>query len=245
MIKKINTLWAVFRTYGISELWRLIYRKVFQVKIYTEFPVDITFESSERFMATIEHTPPQAREIVHPNEDKRNGFFGPIYDLGPELSSALHGLLREKRPNFVVETGVAAGKSTNLILNQLRINKIGHLVSFDVTKNVGELIELQNKFFWTLEVLPSINRKQYFKARLREYSKATVFLHDSDHSVAWQLFEIKHATTILTELAYLLVDDIQPSVASFLLSKYGKGNCYFFNESGQKKSLIVRTFANR
>jgi hypothetical protein len=242
MLKKIRTARSVFLTYGVSELLRLAYRKAFRAKIPSEFATEIRFESSDRFMATISEAPIHKIKNTHLLDDERLGFFGSIYDLGPELSQSLLGATKDKKPSLVIETGVAAGKSTNLILNQLRINGSGRLVSIDVTSNVGELIEQQNKFLWTLEVLPNFLRRQRFEALLNKYSKAEIFLHDSDHSVAWQLFEIKRATVLLSDLSYILVDDIQPEVANYLRSKFGEVNCFFFNELGMKKSLIVRTF---
>jgi hypothetical protein len=192
-------------------------------------------------MTTIAKNPSEAQEVFPLNSNSRTGFFGPIYDLGPELSESLLGVLMVTRPTLVIETGVAAGKSTNLILNQLRLSDYGRLVSIDVTINVGELVEPQNRILWDLEILPSLLRRQRFKSLLRKHSGAQIFLHDSDHSVEWQLFEIEKVTEVLSLVSYILVDDIQPAVASFLISKFGIANCFFFDELGRKKSLIVRT----
>jgi hypothetical protein len=240
-LKKFHTLKRVFLTYGVAEVIRLIYRKSFQTKDSSTFTEGILFESSTRFMTTFADNPSEAQEVFSLNNNSRSGFFGPIYDLGPELSASLLGVLMMTRPTLVIETGVAAGKSTNLILNQLRLNDQGRLVSIDVTINVGELVEPQNRFLWDLEVLPSLLRQHRFESLLRKHSAAQIFLHDSDHSVKWQLFEIKKVTEVLRRVSYILVDDIQPAVASFLISKFGIANCFFFDELGRKKSLVVRT----
>ena len=192
-------------------------------------------------MATIANCSSKATEAFSPNNSSRSGFFGPIYDLGPELSESLLGILTITRPTLVIETGVAAGKSTNLILNQLRLNNLGRLVSIDVTANVGELVQPENRFLWDLEVLPNFLRRKRFESLLRKNSNAQIFLHDSDHSVEWQLFEIKKVTERLNVVSYILVDDVQPAVASFLISRFGAASCFFFDELGRKKSLIVRT----
>jgi hypothetical protein len=241
LLKKFHTLRRVFLTYGVAEVIRLIYRKIFQTKESGTFAEGVFFESSTRFMTTIANNPSEAQEFFSLNNNSRTGFFGPIYDLGPELSESLVGVLMVTKPTLVIETGVAAGKSTNLILNQLRLSDQGRLVSIDVTINVGELVEPQNRFLWDLEVLPSLLRRHRFESLLRKHSDAQIFLHDSDHSVEWQLFEIKKVTEVLRHVSYILVDDIQPSVASFLISKFGIANCFFFDELGRKKSLIVRT----
>jgi hypothetical protein len=242
MLNKFHTVRSVLLTYGVGELFRLVCRKVFRVQVDTKFETGILFESADRFMATIQDSSVGTVQPKFRDDQTRVGFFGPIYDLGPELSRSLLGVLIEKKPSLVIETGVAAGKSTNLILNQLRLNRVGHLVSIDVTRNVGELIEKHNRILWTLEVLPDFARRLRFEAILRKYSKTQIFLHDSDHSVAWQLFEIKKVTERLSDLSYILVDDVQPAVADFLKSKFGSDNCFFFSELGKKKSLIVRSY---
>ena len=241
MLRKFHTFKRVFLTYGVAEVIRLIFRKIFQSKVGSTFTEGITFETSAHFMKTIAKNSSNKREVISLNSNPRSGFFGQIYDLGPELSESLLGVLIMTRPTLVIETGVAAGKSTNLILNQLRENNRGRLVSIDVTINVGELVEPQNKSIWDLEVLPNFLRRHRFESLLRTHSDAQIFLHDSDHSIEWQLFEIKKVTEILSRVSYILVDDIQPAVASFLISKFGVLNCFFFDELGRKKSLIVRT----
>lgn len=241
MLRKFHTFKRVFLTYGVAEVIRLIYRKIFQSKVGSTYTENITFETSARFMKTLAKNSSNEREVTSLNNNPRSGFFGPIYDLGPDLSESLLGVLMMTRPTLVIETGVAAGKSTNLILNQLRLNNRGRLVSIDVTINVGELVEPQNKSKWDLEVLPNFLRRHRFESLLRKHSDAQIFLHDSDHSVEWQLFEIKKVTEVLSRVSYILVDDIQPAVASFLISKFGVLNCFFFDELGSKKSLIVRT----
>ena len=145
----------------------------------------------------------------------RQGFFDSIYDLGPELSNVLNALIPAIKPSLFIETGVAAGKSSNVILNLLSENHEGRLLSFDVTEKVGELIDPKNLDLWDLFVLPEIRRKSHFVSKLQSSQEAELFLHDSDHSPKWQKFETEQAIRNLPNLRYILLDDSQGRVAKF------------------------------
>ena len=70
----------------------------------------------------------------------RESFFNSNYDLGEKLAFLSYSLIRIAKPRLVVETGVAAGISSTLILSALSKNNYGTLSSFDITNKVGELI---------------------------------------------------------------------------------------------------------
>lgn len=234
---KIRTLLKVHKVFGFTQLFRIFIEKFsFSKKSDIDFPDSILWQSLNLESEKLEFEAflPGSRVSV-----ERNGFFSEIYDLGSELGSFLIKYIRQNSPEQIVETGVAAGRSTALILAELSKYQNGILDSFDVTDNVGELVSSDLKVHWNLHVLPKIFRKKSFVSQLQNLSKAQLFLHDSDHKPGWQLFEISQVLNHLTSLHYLLVDDIQPEVASWLIEQFDSERLIFLNESGRKKSLIL------
>lgn len=240
MRQKISTFWAVYRTYGSTEIFRLIWRKIFSRPSFLEFDDKIDWISADNFLQKLQIADEHSLNSIITKDINREGFFDSIYDLGPELSKVLVGLISSRKPTLIIETGVAAGKSTNVILKALGSNGKGKLISVDVTSNVGELVEEDYRKQWTLNVLPNFGRKRAFRRILTNNPQADIFLHDSDHSSNWQKFEVIEALRHLPNVSFLLIDDIQPDVSNFLMSKYGYGNCTFFDESGEKKSAAVK-----
>ncbi len=76
---------------------------------------------------------------------------------------------------MVIETGVAAGVSTNAMLSALQINGAGNLLSLDITLKVGELVDDKLKTRWKLEILPELARENSFAKYLKENNEATIF----------------------------------------------------------------------
>lgn len=139
-------------------------------------------------------------------------------------SLSLYSIIRLLSPNIVIETGVAAGKSSTIILLALFHNKNGMLTSIDLPnkkghrledgsststrdKNVGFLVPNYLKPRWDLKegdsikILPSV---------LKSISCIDVFFHDSLHTY----IHLKKELEIINEKinknnnAVILVDDI-------------------------------------
>ncbi len=148
----------------------------------------------------------------------RRGFFGEIYDLGKGLGFVLFCLIEKEKPQRIIETGVAAGASSNLILDRLNANGAGNLVSIDITSQVGELVEERLKNRWTLSVLPKIFKKKAFLRILKSNQDTTIFLHDSDHSIKWQIFEISSVLKLIPNVRHILVDDVTLEFETYVLT---------------------------
>ena len=146
----------------------------------------------------------------------REGFFGEIYDLGPGLGFILFHLIQTRNPVKVIETGIAAGASSNLILYSMDKSGLGSLTSIDITSKVGELVEDDFKVNWTTEILPSFFKKKAFQRILKNNSEAEVFLHDSDHSLDWQIFEIDSVLNSLPNIEFILVDDVSEDFRNYV-----------------------------
>ena len=132
-----------------------------------------------------------------------------------DVSSAvmLYLLVRLARPHHIVETGVADGLSSAVILEAIRRNGEGQLTSFEVSSDVGQLVDV-NREDWRLIVLngASIAEKQSdFQTKLRNLGPVDFFLHDSDHSYAWHAMEL--AEFVAARPRYVCSDDIDASHA--------------------------------
>jgi predicted O-methyltransferase YrrM len=143
------------------------------------------------------------------------------YDLGSRSQAALFHLVALVGPELVVETGVAAGASSTQILNALADRGSGSLLSIDVTPNVGELIPLEVRDRWSLEVLPERGRKKAFRDILASHSGYRIFFHDSDHSEKWQRFEYEAASDFAGPNAIICSDDVEasPAFVDFCVSR--------------------------
>jgi predicted O-methyltransferase YrrM len=139
------------------------------------------------------------------------------YPLGFDLARAggefLYAWCRMIRPDLVVETGVANGLSSSIILRALSENQNGHLVSIDVRDDVGALARLTNQDRWELVVLQGRSLRMEFKRVMSNLPRGDLFLHDSNHTYDWQRFEMEVASSWLSSDGLLVVDDADASYA--------------------------------
>jgi hypothetical protein len=163
MKTKIMTVFAVIKTYGFFELFGLVrskFRNRFRGGNLTPFSIDSlnvydSIASLESNLRDIELSYYISEFSVRYDlnsesyeERARGNFFSPIYDLGAITSLFLYSWIRVNKPKLVFETGVAAGKSSWMILDALERNGSGKLTSVDITKNVGGLIPEDLKDNW-------------------------------------------------------------------------------------------------
>jgi hypothetical protein len=239
MIKrKFQTMRRIKQTFGLLEIVKLLLRKGRISRGYQEdhFPNGLQWTDSI-FLA--ERNIFENYSGVSNLDLSRSGFFGEVYDLGSELGSHLIRYIRTFTPSLIIETGVAAGKSTSIILSELENVGRGNLFSFDVTSQVGELVSSKLQHRWKLIVLPKLFRKKYFIKSLHSMTSAKLFLHDSDHSGRWQLFEVKSAISYLHHLDMILIDDVQPETVFWLQENFEDKDLIFLDEKGVKRSLVV------
>ena len=126
----------------------------------------------------------------------------------------LYFLVRLRRPEFVVETGVAAGWSSAAVLAAMERNGIGHLWSSDfpyfrqagAADEIGILVAPHLRGRWTLLIdgdeknLPSI---------VREVPRVDMFHYDSDKTLAGRTFALQTVSPKLAPDALVIFDDIQ------------------------------------
>ena len=136
---------------------------------------------------------------------------------------ALYALIRYLQPDVIVQTGVASGVSSSLMLLALKINNKGKLIDIDLPNrkkegyvysdgtvdavytpnklDPGWLIPNDLRGRWNLllgsssEILPKIER-------------CDIFFHDSEHSYRNMTFEFEWAYSKLSGIGLLASDDI-------------------------------------
>ena len=135
-------------------------------------------------------------------------------DYGSETESAkvVYFLVRAKKMNSVVETGVANGISTFFILNAMILNGFGKLTSIDISHNVANFLNDNERKYWQLRVLEGKWRKTFCNF-IEQVPIIDAFIHDSDHSYPWQLLEYDTALSNLNSKGYILSDDVDCSFA--------------------------------
>jgi hypothetical protein len=138
--------------------------------------------------------------------------FGSWNDGDAALARAIWCLTRHLQAANVVETGVAHGVTSRVILEALEENGSGHLWSIDLPplekswrKQVGAAVSAGSARRWTYIKGSSRLHLPKLLTRLR---KIDLFIHDSLHSERNVRFEIDRAWAALKPGGALVVDDI-------------------------------------
>lgn len=134
---------------------------------------------------------------------------------GVEVAHArfLYALVRKVRPEVFLETGVANGLSSYLILSAMKSNSFGKLVSVDIRNDVGQLVAPTLKDRWELVILGEGNAPRKVEKVIERYRPLDVFFHDSAHTYRAQSREFRQAWVSLRGKGYLLSDDVDSSYA--------------------------------
>lgn len=126
------------------------------------------------------------------------------------------------KPRVVVETGVANGASSWVILNALNKNGSGTLHSIDLpnmdtnrnynvgTKETGWLVPESLRSRWVLRVGSSADLLPVLTQQLRPID---FFFHDSEHSRENMLFEFETVLPALADRGLVMSDDINKNSA--------------------------------
>ncbi|MCI4364106.1 MAG: class I SAM-dependent methyltransferase [Thermoplasmata archaeon] len=147
---------------------------------------------------------------------------------GPSLANQeLYLLVRSARPPVVVETGVASGISSTIILEALRRNGAGRLYSIDLPSRGSEgylnsdgqregvflaaerapgwLVPEELRSNW--ELLLGRSQEQLLPL-LERLGEVGLFFHDSEHSTDTMRFEFESAWPHLFAGGFLYADDV-------------------------------------
>jgi hypothetical protein len=139
--------------------------------------------------------------------------FGVWNDGDPALLEAAWRLARHLRPSNVVETGVARGLTSRIVLEALHRNGAGHLWSIDLppaldrhqANEIGIAVPQRLKDRWTYIAGASRRRLPRLLSRL---GAIDLFIHDSMHTDDNVRFELDLAWEALRPGGAMIVDDV-------------------------------------
>ncbi len=128
------------------------------------------------------------------------------------LLRAIWCLVRHLRPQHVIETGVAHGLTSRVILEALESNGAGHLWSIDLPpmervwqNQVGMAVRDRFADRWTYMRGSS---RRLLPELLSRLGQIDLFIHDSLHSERNVLFELDQAYAALQPGGAIVVDDV-------------------------------------
>lgn len=127
-------------------------------------------------------------------------------------SFGLYALIRHLAPGVVMETGVANGHSTAILLAAVLRNGHGMVHSTDIHEGVGRLISPAEREAWSFHCLPPADRSAFVRV-LDAIGRIDFFFHDSDHRYDWQRFELDSARVHIPANGIIGSDDVEASFA--------------------------------
>lgn len=140
--------------------------------------------------------------------------YGWYSDADIDMCTAIWCTVRHTRPEVVMETGVAHGVSSRVVLEALNLNDRGHLWSIDVANPLNLQVHGQEGAAVTEACRP---RWTYVEGESRrrmpslvaEVGKVELFVHDSLHTFKNTLFEMEQAASVMPPGGVMLIDDIR------------------------------------
>ncbi len=150
-------------------------------------------------------------------------------------------LARLLRPRVVLETGVHDGLSSAVILRAMERNGAGGLISIDLPSvdlppgagRPGWLVPEHLRWRWALHLG---NARKLLPRLAAANAPLDFFIHDSDHSRAFQQFEYETAIVHLARPGLLLSDDARPDLMREIASEQGLDASFAF---GAEPSLQI------
>jgi len=152
----------------------------------------------------------RGKEVFKKVSKLKSGLnFGSNFDCEEGLACFLYAYILKSRPLIVIETGVANGITTNVIMKALE-NTGGSLHSFDVESKSHNVY--QGLGSWTFHLL-SGNLRGEFRKAVAQIGRVDLWIHDSNHGYSWQSYEYGLAQESLSTTGLLVSDDIDASTA--------------------------------
>jgi citrate lyase synthetase len=89
--------------------------------------------------------------------------------------------------------------------------------------------------------MPKFRRKSCFIKMIQENHSLDVFLHDSDHSLEWQEFELKHTLKHARNIGLIIMDDINPQTLHLIESDQRSFSLFLIQEANKKVLVAVKS----
>ena len=124
----------------------------------------------------------------------------------------VHGV--HTQPEVVIETGVAHGVTSRILLEALNQNDFGHLWSIDLPFPFDHRLHAETGVAVTDACRPRWSylegsSKQRMPPLVAEVGHVEMFIHDSLHTAENTLFEMEQAASAMPTGGVMLVDDIK------------------------------------
>lgn len=139
--------------------------------------------------------------------------FPAIWGIEDETARFLYDFVRAVRPERILETGVANGTSSYVILSALHANGSGRLVSTDIDPAAHHDLPDHLAERWTFLHLGSGRPEREMPSVFESHGPYDMYFHDADHTYLGQRFEYAHAWSSLADGGWFLSDDIDFSTA--------------------------------
>lgn len=184
--------------------------------------------SQDEIRAYVEEA--EAIEVAEKADGEEEGWSGVGNPMGRTDRLTLYATIRAFVPRLAIETGTGAGASSTYILEAMRRNGEGRLISIDASpnrENVGRLIpeslrdRMQLMTGSSLEVLPDLDLRTL-----------DFFLHDSDHSYRNMMAEYEFALRHFRDRGVLCSHDV-------LMTNAWK---HIVRRHGIKRSTVIKNF---
>lgn len=182
----------------------------------------------------------EAKDFIPQNANTNNIVVGNT--LNTTFGKWIYCCVRVLQPEVMIETGVAHGASSWMILNALHKNGKGKLYSIDLPDNdtnpaynfqstpqTGWIVPDVLKNRWELHlgyaqtILPQL---------LDELKRIDIFFHDSDHSYSHMKYEFETVLPYLHKESILLSDDVHKNTAFSEFTANNKLKALQFNKGG-------------
>lgn len=144
------------------------------------------------------------------NELNRDSLSGipSEYDVEARTAQLLYVIVRWRRPETILETGIARGFSSYALLSAVKANGTGTVHSCDVDVESGEFVNADLRNFWTKHVIDGRDAERSFLSVVNALNTIDFFFHDSNHRKQWMEFEFITVVPKMPSGAILGSDDV-------------------------------------
>jgi hypothetical protein len=204
--------------------FRQWYRWRFESEKYPKFQADDAWDEHLHGLLGAAWPCPQSQHLEKVIADidtllaaKGWGFgdqsYGWYADGDSSLCRALWCVALHTRPEVVVETGVAHGVTSRIILEALEQNDLGHLWSIDLPFPFDHRLHGETGAVVTDECRPRWSylegsSKQRLPPLVSQVGRVQMFIHDSLHTAKNTIFEMEQVASAMPVGGVMLVDDI-------------------------------------
>jgi predicted O-methyltransferase YrrM len=187
----------------------------------------ITYEQSAKYLQELEEDGDLREGILGMmRRSPQRAFCDPWVEYGRRLGWYI--VARAAKPRVIVETGVEKGLGACVLTAALRRNRLeGHLGRYygtDIDPNAGSLLPVEYRSYGEILLGDSV-------ASLKAFSlQVDLFIHDSDHSEAYETIEYATIESKLSPHAIVLSDNSKVTEALLDFARRTNRVFHFFAE---------------